>query len=64
MVGQERQLIQVGGDFKSLANADLFVNQTNLKDGDIIVLHANLSRYDLDIDALTSLFNIWKKNVS
>lgn len=61
MVGQERQLIQVGEDFNSLPDTDLFIKQTKLKDGDIIVLHANLSRYDLDLDILVSLFNTWKE---
>lgn len=55
MVGQKRQIIQVGGNFEQLPNTELFINKTDLKDDDIIILHVNLNIMDLDIDTVAQI---------
>lgn len=54
----DRKIIELKGDF---SNSPKVTKIQNLKDGDIIILHMDIEKYNLDVDLAAEQYRIWQQ---
>lgn len=55
---EEKKIIELAGDFSQKPDMAAITKITPIKDGDKVILHFDIKKYDLDIDTVTQQFNL------
>ena len=58
---EEKKIIELAGDFSQKPDMAAITKITPIKDGDKVILHFDIEKYDLDIDTVTQQFNLWQR---
>lgn len=58
---EEKKIIELAGDFSQKPDMAAITKITPIKDGDKVILHFDIKKYDLDIDTVTQQFNLWQQ---
>ena len=55
---EEKKIIELAGDFSQKPDMVAITKITPIKDGDKVILHFDIEKYDLDIDTVAQQFNL------
>ena len=58
---EEKKIIELTGDFSQKPDMAAITRITHIKDGDKVVLHIDIEKYDLDIDIVAQQFKLWQQ---
>lgn len=58
---EEKKIIELAGDFSQKPDMAAITKITTIKDGDKVILHFDIEKYDLDIDTVAQQFNLWQQ---
>ena len=58
---EEKKIIELAGDFSQKPDMATITKITPIKDGDKVILHFDIKKYDLDIDTVTHQVNLWQQ---
>lgn len=58
---EEKKIIELAGDFSQKPDMAAITKITPIKDGDKIILHFDVSKFDLDIDIVAEQFKLWQQ---
>lgn len=58
---EEKKIIELAGDFSQKPDMAAITKITPIKDGDKVILHFDVMKYDLDIDTVAEQFKLWQQ---
>lgn len=58
---EEKKIIELAGDFSQKPDMAAITKITPIKDGDKVILHFDVIKYDLDIDTVAEQFKLWQQ---